>query len=68
MHRSISSSVPWRATLPGDAGYPPLWLVIVYYNADWPAVHNLDSALKAKVLAEDGGSQLPDRFYRALER
>jgi hypothetical protein len=39
------------ATLPGDAGYSPLWLVIVYDNADWPAVHNLDSALKAKVLA-----------------
>ena len=49
-------------------GYPPLWLVIVYYNADWPAVDNLDSALKAKVLAEGGASQLPDRFYRALER
>ena len=42
--------------------------MIVYYNADWPAVHNLDSALKAKVLAEGGDSQLPDRFYRALER
>ena len=55
-------------TLPGDAGYSPLWLVIVYYNADWPAVHNLDSALKAKVLAEGGDSQLPDRFYKALER
>jgi hypothetical protein len=39
------------ATLPGDAGYSPLWLVVVYDNADWPAVHNLDSALKAKVLA-----------------
>jgi hypothetical protein len=39
------------ATLPGDAGYSPLWLVIVYDNADWPAVHNLDTVLKAKVLA-----------------
>jgi hypothetical protein len=39
------------ATLPGDAGYSPLWLVIVYDNADWPAVHDLDSALKVKVLA-----------------
>jgi alcohol dehydrogenase (cytochrome c) len=38
------------ATLPGDAGYSPLWLVIVYDNADWPTVHDLDTAQKAKVL------------------
>ena len=39
------------ATLPGDAGYSPLWLVAVYDNADFPSVHDLDTALKAKVLA-----------------
>ena len=39
------------ATLPGDAGYSPLWLVAVYDNADFPAVHDLATALKAKVLA-----------------
>jgi alcohol dehydrogenase (cytochrome c) len=39
------------ATLPGDAGYSPLWLVAVYDNADWPSVRNLDTALKAKVVA-----------------
>jgi hypothetical protein len=39
------------ATLPGDAGYSPLWLVAVYDNADFPSVHDLATALKAKVLA-----------------
>ena len=39
------------ATLPGDAGYSPLWLVAVYDNMDFPAVHDLATALKAKVLA-----------------
>ena len=39
------------ATLPGDAGYSPLWLVAVYDNADWPQVKDLQTALKAKVLA-----------------
>jgi len=39
------------ATLPGDAGYSPLWLVAVYDNADWPEVKDLQTALKAKVLA-----------------
>jgi hypothetical protein len=39
------------ATLPGDAGYSPLWLVAVYDNADFPSVHDLASATKAKVLA-----------------
>ena len=38
-------------TLPGDAGYSPLWLVAVYDNADFPSVHDLATALKAKVLA-----------------
>ena len=39
------------ATLPGDAGYSPLWLVVVYDNADWPAVHDLTTAQEAKVLS-----------------
>jgi hypothetical protein len=39
------------ATLPGDAGYSPLWLVAVYDNANWPEVKDLKTALKAKVLA-----------------
>jgi hypothetical protein len=32
-------------------GYSPLWLRVVYDNADWPSVRNLDTALKAKVIA-----------------
>jgi hypothetical protein len=39
------------ATLPGDAGYSPLWLVAVYDNADFPSVRDLATATKAKVLA-----------------
>jgi hypothetical protein len=39
------------ATLPGDSGYSPLWLVAVYDNANWPDVKDLKTALKAKVLA-----------------
>jgi hypothetical protein len=38
------------ATLPGDTAYSPLWLSVAYDNADWPSVHNLDTALKAKVI------------------
>ena len=37
-------------TLPGDAGYSPLWLVSVYDNADFPEVHDQATALKAKIL------------------
>jgi hypothetical protein len=39
------------ATLPGDAGYSPLWLVAVYDNADFGSVKDLATALTAKVLA-----------------
>jgi hypothetical protein len=39
------------STLPGDQAYSPLWLVIVYDNADWPSVRDLSTAQKAKVLA-----------------
>jgi hypothetical protein len=38
------------ATLPGDKGYSPLWLRVVYDNAGWPSVHDLATALKAKVI------------------
>jgi hypothetical protein len=38
-------------TLPGDAGYSPLWLVAVYDNADFPSVRDRATAQKAKVLA-----------------
>src|SRR6478672_10986378 len=43
-----SHNVP--ATLPGDPGYSPLWLVSVYDNIDFSSVHDLKTALKAKVL------------------
>jgi hypothetical protein len=39
------------ATLPGDGGYSPLWLVNVYDNADFEAVSDLDSATDAEILA-----------------
>lgn len=39
------------STLPGDAGYSPLWSVVVYDTADWPKVHDLQSVSAAKILA-----------------
>lgn len=39
------------ATVPGDDGYSPLWLVNVYDNADFDDVSDLDSALEAEQLA-----------------
>ena len=41
------------ATVPGDTGYSPLWLRIVYDSAAWPSVHNLQTAIKAKVVPAD---------------
>lgn len=38
------------ATVPGDEGYSPLWLRVVYDSAAWASVRDLDSALKAKVI------------------
>jgi hypothetical protein len=38
------------ATVPGDKAYSPLWLRVVYDSAACPSVHNLDTALKAKVV------------------
>lgn len=39
------------ATLPGEAGYSPLWMVNPYDNADFDGVSDLDSATDANVLA-----------------
>jgi hypothetical protein len=39
------------ATLPGDDGYSPLWMVNVYDNADFDAVSDLASAQDATILA-----------------
>jgi len=39
------------STLPGDAGYSPLWSVAVYDNADWSKVRDLKSVTAAKLLA-----------------
>jgi len=39
------------ATLPGNPSYSPLWVVSVFDTADWPAVHDLDSATSARILA-----------------
>ncbi|WP_396612367.1 hypothetical protein ACH9L7_03555 [Haloferax sp. S1W] len=39
------------ATVPGDDGYSPLWLVNIYDNADFDGVSDLDSATDAEQLA-----------------
>ncbi len=39
------------ATVPGDEGYSPLWLVNIYDNADFDSVSDLDSAMAAGLLA-----------------
>ena len=38
------------ATAPGDAGYSPLWLRVIYDSSQWASVTNLETALKAKVI------------------
>ena len=38
------------ASVPGDKAYSPLWLRVVYDSAACASVHNLDTALKAKVV------------------
>jgi hypothetical protein len=38
------------STLPGNPAYSPLWLVSVYDTADWPMVHDIDTASQANVL------------------
>ena len=39
------------ATMPGDKGYSPLWLRVVYDSAACASVHNLETALQAKKVA-----------------
>jgi hypothetical protein len=39
------------ATMPGDNGYSPLWLRVVYDSAACPSVHSLETALQAKKVA-----------------
>ena len=38
-------------SLPGDAGYSPLWDVDVYDNASFDSVHDLASVQAAPILA-----------------
>ena len=42
------------ATLPGDAGYSPLWAVHIYDNADFASVTDLDTASATNVLEPKG--------------
>ncbi len=39
------------ATVPGDEGYSPLWLVNVYDNAAFDSVSDLETAMDAEQLA-----------------
>jgi hypothetical protein len=39
------------STVPGNPSYSPLWVVSVFDTADWPKVHDLDSATNARILA-----------------
>jgi hypothetical protein len=41
------------ATAPGDKGYSPLWLRVVYDSAACASVHNLETALQAKKVAAE---------------
>lgn len=44
------------ATVPGSAGYSPLWTVKVYDNASFGNVFNLSTATAAPLLVPDAGS------------
>jgi hypothetical protein len=39
------------STVPGNPSYSPLWVVSVFDTADWPKVHDIDSATNANLLA-----------------
>lgn len=39
------------STVPGNPSYSPLWVVSVFDTADWPKVHDLDSATGANLIA-----------------
>jgi len=41
-----------KSTLPEDEDYSPLWIVYVYYNADFDSVKNLETAMAAIILVE----------------
>ncbi len=41
-------------TLPGDPGYSSLWAVNIYDNDDFDEVSDLDSAVEAEILEDDG--------------
>lgn len=42
------------ATLPGDVGYSPLWSVNIYDNAEFEGVSDLESAMDATLVSDDG--------------
>jgi hypothetical protein len=42
------------ATVPGDAGYSPYWHVHIYDNADFDTVSDLESAMSATLLSDEG--------------
>lgn len=44
------------ATLPADAGYSPLWNVVVYDNASFNTVNNLTTAAGAGILVPNAGN------------
>jgi len=44
------------ATVPGDEAYSPLWQVMIYDNADFETVTDLDSARDATILASDAAT------------
>lgn len=44
------------ATLPADAGYSPLWTVIVYDNNNFNAVNNLTTAANSTILMPNAGN------------
>src|SRR5258708_4021055 len=44
------------ATLPADAGYSPLWKVVVYDNGNFNVVNNLSTAMTATILVPDAGN------------
>lgn len=50
------------ATLPGQQGYSPLWMVISYDNADFDAVSDLQSAQAATIFGVEGLVNCPIVF------
>ena len=46
-------SIGVASSLPGDLDYSPLWLVSVYDNSAFPAVHNESTLLASPIVARD---------------